>query len=374
MPRIMSPRSFSLIFAAAATSAALGPGGAAASGGAGAASPMLASACCTVAVQGAPGGACASISRQIAAALALSPSCSAATPMKKRALGSLLSSATARSKAVLASTVTMPLADAVSASPRSACRSAVSPESAITLRLRVDGIGKAPEPQIDRRQHGVAARVVRIFFEMRLDLRDQLGDRRVFVHGREPLGQRLRPAVAASRSQDKARPRRAAATPARRRRSRGGGAAANRRFRLLRLARYRRRRSAGARPRSWRLRLRLPRSVRSRGRARSRRVDRGRPRHRCRRRPRDASRQRPEHGKYRRRRHQREHEPQGHEVSLPPPAPGTRRAYIRGNHGGNEQTRQDHACAAELVQLNAVQLPSGLRQAVPRTVSGRPSI
>ena len=288
MPRIISPRSFSLMFAAAATSAALGPGGAAASGGAGAASPMLASACCTVAVQGAPAGACASMSRQIAAALALSPSCSAATPMKKRALGSLLSSATARSKAALASTVTMPLAAAVSASPRSACRCGGFARERDHLAIGVDGVVEAPEPQIDRRQHVVAARVVRIFFEMRLDLRDQLGDRARFRARPRAARRAARPAIAASRAQDKARPRRAAATPARRRRSRGGGAAANRRFHSA----YGLRAIGGgdqparhldlARPR-----LRLRRSARSRGRGRSRRADRGRPRPRCRRRPRE---------------------------------------------------------------------------------------
>ena len=186
---------------------------------------MLASACCTVAAQGAPGRRLRQHARARSPRLWLYR-----RPARRQRRGRSApwarsaSSATARSNAALASAVTTPLAAAVSASPRSASRSAVSPESAITLRSRLDGVVEAAEPQIDRRQHLPAAPVVRILLEMRLDLRDQLGNRALFVHGLRAARPAAGPAVAASRARDKARPRRAAATPARRRRPRGAGA------------------------------------------------------------------------------------------------------------------------------------------------------
>ncbi len=56
---------------------------------------------------------------------------------------------------------------------------------------RGDGVVEAAEAQIDRRQHFLAARVVRIAFQMRLDLRDHRRDRALWMRVLEPGGERL---------------------------------------------------------------------------------------------------------------------------------------------------------------------------------------
>ena len=68
---------------------------------------------------------------------------------KYRAFASFGSSAIARLKAGLASSVTTPSAAAVIASPRSASL-ALSPLSASALLSRFNGVVEAAEPQLDR--------------------------------------------------------------------------------------------------------------------------------------------------------------------------------------------------------------------------------
>ena len=129
------------------------------------------------------------------------PSCCAATPRKKRALGSLgIAASSARSNAAFASAVTTPFAAAISASPRSASRSAVCAveRSACAAPSRHRRSGRAacrPAPT-----HLPAAAVLGILLKMRLDLRDE-PDRACGPAAASRRGSRAAgPAIAASRA------------------------------------------------------------------------------------------------------------------------------------------------------------------------------
>ena len=104
-----------------------------------------ASSCWTNSVQVAPAGASASMPRQIAAASAGRPSCSAAMPRKKRRLHVLgIERDCALERRLRLRGDDMPLAFATSASPRLASRSAVSPPADIALRHALMASSKRP--------------------------------------------------------------------------------------------------------------------------------------------------------------------------------------------------------------------------------------
>ena len=71
----------------------------------------------------------------------------------------------------------MPLAAAVSASPRSASRAAFAPRSRKRVAARLHRVVEPAHPQVDRRQHFPAAAIVGIAFEMAFDLRHEAIDR-----------------------------------------------------------------------------------------------------------------------------------------------------------------------------------------------------